>query len=126
MFLLRYILYLLIVNFSLSKDHYTFLPKSEFTNTLVNQSNFGYFGSLQTFSVTSETNRISDFFEISETLEDSFHKGDGDLPTDGYLKTSKFGTLKELQILCNKKSAPFKRFNLYIYFLQLKIPFVKG
>jgi len=119
MFLLRYVLYLLVFNLSLTKDAQSFLSNSLSLETIVNPSTENYFDSQESFSVAKETNRISDFFEISETLEDSFHKGDGDLPSGKYLKISRNARLKGLQIICNKNTSPFCRVNLYIYFLQL-------
>jgi hypothetical protein len=126
MFLLRFIFYLLVFNLSLSRDEGILLANSVYFDTFVNQSTADNFDSQESFSVTGDINRISDFFEISEVLEDSFHEGDGGLPAGNYLKISRNATLKGLQIICNENNAPFIRFNLYIYFLQLKIPFVKG
>lgn len=122
---LRYIIFILLVNFGFLKSQYTFLNKSDFTSLSFENKSTDFFSDPSSVNVIHEVNRISDFFEIAETLEDSFHNSDGILPVKTDIHQNSIHASEILIDLYKVNQASFKAFKLYLYYLQLKIPFVK-
>ena len=122
---LRYIILIFLVNFGFLKSQYTFYNKADFITLSFENESTVFSSDPSSVNVIPEVNRISDFFEIAETLEDSFHKSDGILSVKSDIHQNYMHASEILIDLCKVNQVSFKTFKLYLYYLQLKIPFVK-